>query len=57
MNAPEPAELTSLLRQAGDDPSASEAVLPRVYQELRQLAGAQMGRESGGHTLQATALV
>jgi len=57
MASPDPAELTSLLRQAGDDTAAGKAVLPRVYEELRQLAGAQMGRESGGHTLQATALV
>jgi len=50
-------ELTSILKRAGDDRSAGEAVLPRVYDELRRIAGAQMGRESEGHTLQATALV
>ncbi len=53
----DPLELTSLLRRAGDDPAAGEAILPRVYDELRRLARAQMGREQEGHTLQATALV
>jgi RNA polymerase sigma factor (TIGR02999 family) len=50
-------ELTQLLQRAGDDPSASEAVLPRVYEELRVLAQSQMRGEQSGHTLQATALV
>lgn len=50
-------QLTSLLQRAGDDTAAGEAVLPRVYEELRRLAGSQMGREHAGHTLQATALV
>lgn len=50
-------DLTSILQRAADDTSAGDAVLPRVYDELRRLAGAQMGRESSGHTLQATALV
>ncbi|MEO0660777.1 MAG: ECF-type sigma factor, partial [Planctomycetota bacterium] len=50
-------ELTELLRAAADDERAGEALLARVYTELRGLAGAQMKRESSGHTLQATALV
>lgn len=50
-------DLTSLLQNAGSDSGAGDAVLPRVYEELRKLAGAQMNRESAGHTLQATALV
>lgn len=53
----DPKNLTQLLQQAGSDDVAGDAVLPRVYDELRRLAGAQMGRESAGHTLQATALV
>lgn len=53
----DPLELTSLLQRAGEDTAAGEALLPRVYDELRRLAGAQMGREASGHTLQATALV
>ncbi|QDV08384.1 RNA polymerase sigma factor [Planctomycetes bacterium Poly30] len=50
-------DLTVLLQRAGADPAAGEALLPRVYDELRRLAGGQMGREAKGHTLQATALV
>jgi len=50
-------ELTLLLQKASDDTSAGEAVLPRVYEELRRLASAQMAKESSGQTLQATALV
>ncbi|MEM9381315.1 MAG: ECF-type sigma factor [Planctomycetota bacterium] len=49
--------LTLLLQNAGDEGAAGEAVLPLVYAELRRMAGAQMGRESAGQTLQATALV
>lgn len=37
------------------DPVA--ALLPVVYEELRQIALAAMAREADGHTLQATALV
>jgi len=33
------------------------ALLPLVYDELRQIAGRQMRRERSGHTLQTTALV
>ena len=50
-------ELTVLLQRAGVDPAAGEALLPRVYEELRELASGQMGSEAEGHTLQATALV
>ena len=50
-------ELTQLLQKAADDTAAGEAVLPKVYEELRRLASAQMARESSGQTLQATALV
>jgi len=39
------------------EPHAAERLLPLVYDELRQLAGAQMACESPGQTLQATALV
>ena len=39
------------------DPSAVEALLPLVYDELRLLAGAFLARERPDHTLQATALV
>lgn len=39
------------------DPHAGEQLLPLVYQELRKLAAAKMGRESAAQTLQPTALV
>jgi RNA polymerase sigma factor (TIGR02999 family) len=39
------------------DTRAGERLLPLVYDELRKLAAQQMGRESPGQTLQATALV
>ncbi|MCP3918662.1 MAG: sigma-70 family RNA polymerase sigma factor [bacterium] len=50
-------DLTQLLRRASDDRAAGEAVLPRVYDELRRLARGQMGAERRGQTLQPTALV
>jgi RNA polymerase sigma-70 factor (ECF subfamily) len=34
-----------------------EGLLSRVYMDLRRMAGAQLGRERPGHTLQPTALV
>ena len=39
------------------DPSASEQLLPLVYDELRRLAAHRLADESPGQTLQATALV
>ena len=39
------------------DVAASEELLPRVYNELRQLAAARLAREAAGQTLQPTALV
>ena len=39
------------------EPSAAEALLPLVYEELRKLAAQKMAREKPGQTLQATALV
>ncbi len=52
------AALTRLLEaaQAGDRQAAAD-LLPLVYDELRKLAGARMGAEYPGHTLNATALV
>lgn len=51
-------DITRLLdaMNRGDD-GAGEALLPLVYEELRQVARAKMAREQSGHTLQATALV
>jgi RNA polymerase sigma factor (TIGR02999 family) len=37
--------------------AAAEELLPLVYEELRRLAAVQMAGESGGDTLQPTALV
>jgi RNA polymerase sigma factor (TIGR02999 family) len=39
------------------DPTAAEALLPFVYEELRRLAARRLAREKPGQTLQATALV
>jgi RNA polymerase sigma factor (TIGR02999 family) len=39
------------------DPSAAEALLPLVYQELRKLAAQHISQEKPGQTLDATALV
>src|SRR5579872_2856325 len=39
------------------DPSATEQLLPLVYDELRKLAAAKMAHECPGHTFEATALV
>jgi RNA polymerase sigma factor (TIGR02999 family) len=39
------------------DPSASEQLLPLVYDELRKLAATKLAQEKPGQTLQATALV
>lgn len=47
-----------LLRKArAGDEEAGDALLPIVYEELRQLAAAKMRKQSAGHTLQPTALV
>ena len=42
---------------ARGDPLASDALLPVVYNELRQLAASQFAKESPGQSIQATALV
>ena len=48
----------ALLGRAGDgDAAAADLLLPRVYDELRRLAAAQLRRERPDHTLQPTALV
>ena len=39
------------------DPHASAALLPLVYNELRQLAAQKLAHEAPGQTLQPTALV
>src|SRR4051794_4026790 len=52
------ADVTQLLNRAGQgDGRAGAALLPLVYQELRQLARRKLRHERADHTLQATALV
>jgi RNA polymerase sigma factor (TIGR02999 family) len=52
------ADLTRVLNDAvRGDGIAAQQLLPLVYKELRQLAGAKMASESPGQTLQPTALV
>jgi RNA polymerase sigma factor (TIGR02999 family) len=51
-------DVTRILdRIEAGDVSASEQLLPLVYEELRRLAAAHLARENPGQTLQATALV
>jgi RNA polymerase sigma factor (TIGR02999 family) len=50
--------VTELLTAWSDgDRDAQAELLPRVYDELRQIAARHLSRERAGHTLQATALV
>jgi RNA polymerase sigma factor (TIGR02999 family) len=52
------ADITLLIsRMREGDPQAADELLPRVYEELRQLARAKLRQEQPGLTLQATALV
>ena len=51
-------DVTRILEAAQQgDPTASEELLPLVYDELRRLAAHRMANEAAGHTLQPTALV
>jgi len=51
-------ETTQLLRAwAKGNPEALEALMPRVYRELRRIAGHCMQNERVGRTIQTTALV
>ena len=54
----EKGDITRVLQEleAGDS-SASERLLPLVYDELRALAGSYLKGQQPGHTLQPTALV
>lgn len=58
MDASQGGEVTRLLRSIDEgDEEAVPRLVPLVYRELRALAGAQLRRESEGHTLTPTALV
>jgi RNA polymerase sigma factor (TIGR02999 family) len=51
-------DVTQILsRIESGDPTASEQLLPLVYDELRKLAATRLAHEKPGQTLQATALV
>jgi RNA polymerase sigma factor (TIGR02999 family) len=51
-------DITQILsRIEAGDPSATDELLPLVYDELRKLATQKMAQEKPGQTLQATALV
>lgn len=51
-------ELTQMLNACdGPDPTAAEALLPLVYDQLKRLAVMRMAQLPPGQTLQATALV
>ena len=51
-------DVTQILsRIESGDPTASEQLLPLVYDELRRLAAQRLNQEKPGQTLQATALV
>ncbi len=57
MHADRPGQVTRILQSGLDDERSVEALLPLVYAELRQLAGAWLRKTPPGNTLQATALV
>jgi RNA polymerase sigma factor (TIGR02999 family) len=58
MSESDRAETTRLLRDwAAGDRTALDELAPRVYKELRRVAGNLMRVEQGGRTLTATALV
>lgn len=50
-------EVTRILQSLEQDGKHTDALIPLVYDELRQLAASRLGRERPGQTLQATALV
>ena len=50
-------EVTRLLAELARGEPVAELLFPLVYEELRDLASAQLRREKPGHTLQPTALV
>ena len=58
MESEPPSEITQLLQDWRDgDGKALDALLPRVYKELRRLARYQLRNERPDHTLQSAALV
>lgn len=58
MSAKTPQPVTVLLEQwKAGNPDALAALIPRVYEELHQLAAHYLRMERRGHTLQSTALI
>jgi RNA polymerase sigma-70 factor (ECF subfamily) len=58
MEESKPPEITQLLHDwANGDQAALDRLTPRVYRELRQMAGQLMKYEAPGRTMQPTALV
>ncbi len=58
MPSPADADVTRFLADfAAGDRAAITALMPKVYGELRRLAGVHLRDERAGHTLQPTALV
>lgn len=55
---PVPEEVTELLLKWSDgDEQALDALMPKIYEELRRLAKRHLSRERPNHTLQSAALV
>lgn len=51
-------DITQMLNACdGSDPTAAEALLPLVYDQLKQLAVMRMAQMPPGQTVQATSLV
>jgi RNA polymerase sigma-70 factor, ECF subfamily len=48
---------TLLAKMDQDDPDAISELMPLIYVRLRQIAAAKIGRERGGHTMQASDLL
>lgn len=58
MPSPDPRRIADLLQRcSGEDDGDFARLVPLVYEELRAMAGRQMGAQRRDHTLQATALV
>lgn len=52
-----PADITQVLQSIRNGEESTNALIPMVYDELRQIAATRLAGERPGHTLQATALV
>jgi len=52
-----PGEITLLLRAAREDDRAADAVMPLIYEDLKNIARNQLARWRPGQTLDTTALV